>query len=349
MTEPISRIPTVSVQRRQEILDLPPTIRSHRPLYRSMPFSSAVEVCPGWSGTDDAASIRVLAWNAARCTDVESFAKFIGKEKPDVILLTEMDWGMARSGQRHTSREIAARLDYGYAFAVEFLELGLGDESERATYAGSHNDVGYHGAAILSRRPLEHVSRVPIELGGGWFAPARGQRRVGGRIALCAVVTVGGRGIVVSAIHIESESNPAERSREMKNLFHSLATNYRGLPVVIGGDLNTFSVSKDDLDNDMARSRRQEEDPLRFRIPVPHEPLFALARHRGFEWNGSNLSERPTHHERRGGEAEWEMKLDWFLTRRLKPSVPAVVPAHDPVSNRVLSDHDAIAVTISAE
>ncbi len=99
--------------------------------------------------------------------------------------------GYGALGQIHTARELAARLSLGYAFGVEFLELGLGDEREQATHTGAANDVGYHGAAILCGRPLSRARRVRLEESGGWFDGSRGQRRIGGRMALCAAVALG--------------------------------------------------------------------------------------------------------------------------------------------------------------
>jgi hypothetical protein len=105
-----------------------------------------------------------MAWNAERCKRVEAAAGLLAPTGADAILLSEMDWGMARSGQRHATRELAAALGCGYVFAVEFLELGLGNEAERARHAGEANAVGYHGGAILSRHPL--LEPALVRLGG---------------------------------------------------------------------------------------------------------------------------------------------------------------------------------------
>ena len=77
----------------------------------------------------------------------------------DVVLLTELDVGMARSGNRHTVRELARTMGAGYAFGVEYVELGLGDDREKAWHAGESNAVGLHGNAILSKAPLDASGR----------------------------------------------------------------------------------------------------------------------------------------------------------------------------------------------
>jgi len=353
MSKDTGPIRIVSQERRREILAMQPTAAVHGELYDRMPFAEVVEVVPAVvnaaraTATLPSGSVRVLAWNAARCTDVDSFARFIGAAGADLVLLTEMDWGMARSGQIHTARELATRLSLGYAFAVEFLELGLGDEREKAAYGGAVNEAGYHGAAILSSLPLSEARRIPLEKSGGWFDGARGQRRVGGRMALSLVATVGGNEVVFCSLHLESESEPAERTRELRVLFDQLDAAYPGRPVVIGGDLNTFSVSKTDLDDPAVLRGKATEDPVRFADPVRYEPLFVLAEERGYEWKLSNVPGIPTHHEQESPTRTGTMKLDWFLTRGVRILSPSILPALDDATKARLSDHDAIIVTVA--
>ena len=71
----------------------------------------------------------------------------------------------------------------GYAFGVEFLELDLGDAREREWHAGQSNQLGLHGAAILSPHPLGRPALIRLESDGDWFDGRHGERRVGGRIA----------------------------------------------------------------------------------------------------------------------------------------------------------------------
>jgi hypothetical protein len=117
-----------------------------------------------------------------------------------VLLLSELDQGMARSGQRHATRELASRLGCGYAFGVEFLELGLGDVREREAHAGVENAVGYHGGAILSSSAFVETALVRVERSGRWFDGVLGERRVGGRIAVLCRLSLGGRELAVASV-----------------------------------------------------------------------------------------------------------------------------------------------------
>ncbi len=91
---------------------------------------------------------------------------------------------MARSGNRYVARELADRLGMQFAFAVEFVELSLGGEEERAALPpDAVNEFGVHGGAILSRFPLERPAAVRFEFDGAWYADDSLEPRVGGRCA----------------------------------------------------------------------------------------------------------------------------------------------------------------------
>jgi hypothetical protein len=80
---------------------------------------------------------------------------------------------------------------------------------------------------------------------------------------------------------------------------------------------------------------------------MPHEPLFALAERRGYDWRACNAVGTSTERRRRGdGHARGTLALDWFFARGLDVSAPEVIAAVDPGSGSALSDHEAIAVTI---
>ena len=94
-----------------------------------------------------------------------------------------------------------------------------------------------------------------------------------------------------------------------------------GLPVLIGGDLNTGNHCPPDFD---WRS----------------ETLFASAGARGYDWSFTpdGMTTRPsliTPHPTR------TMKLDWFAARGLTCTGSALIPALD-ANGRPLSDHEAI-------
>jgi endonuclease/exonuclease/phosphatase family metal-dependent hydrolase len=327
----------------------PATPAAHAAALAALPFADAVEVRPGSAPRALPAAARVVAWNAERCRDVEAAARLLGASGADVLLLSELDHGMARSGQVHAARALAERLGFGCAFAVEFLELGLGGPAERAALpADAENAVGYHGNAILSRAPLRRPAVVRLGDDGAWFDGERGERRVGGRIAVVAQVELAGAPVTVAAVHLESHGDPAQRAAQTTALLDALDAYDPRAPVVIGGDLNTFSLGLAQVADGAAVAAALRDDPARWCRPERHEPLFALAAARGYDWRAANVLGEPTHRHGTGsGSARGALKLDWLLVRGLAASAPAVLDAVDPRTGAMLSDHEAVAATVA--
>jgi endonuclease/exonuclease/phosphatase family metal-dependent hydrolase len=346
----MNQLPVLSLEQRKRIADLPSTRSVHERLLTEMPFLSEVEVQPPpIDASAPGGGCRVVAWNSERCRRIDAAERFLMARKADLILLSEMDWGMARSCQLHTTRMLAERLQYGYAFAIEFLELGLGDAEERRIFAGQDNLIGYHGAAILFRwQPLD-VRAVRLERSGGWFDGSRGERRVGGRIALIARFQLSDVPVTFASVHLESDTDAKDRAAQMRVLFNNIESHHPCGSALIGGDLNTFSVSHAELNDEVLLQKELAQDPERLANPVAYEPLFILANSYGYEWESANLAEAPTQRlSRHASSGRRRLKIDWFLTRRLEVLRPELIEAVDSQDGSELSDHDAIAVTVDA-
>ncbi|MFI5315420.1 MAG: endonuclease/exonuclease/phosphatase family protein [Myxococcota bacterium] len=332
-----SALPEVPLARRREILAAAPSAARHAELLAELGFADALDFAPlrAWTRLRDE-PLRVVAWNAQRCRDPARAAEFLRATGADVFLLSELDVGMARSGQANAPRELAGRLGCSSAFAVEFLELGLGDARERESLAGQENAVGYHGGAILARGDLLAPEVLRVELGGRWFDGRLGERRVGSRIAVLCRLAVAGRELAFASLHLESHSDPDERAAQLAAVLDRLERFAPGAPALVGGDVNTHSLGRAELEDRERLRAALAREPSRLSDPVAHEPLFALAERRGFAWRAANLRPAPTY--KRDGRGA--LQLDWFFARGLDVSEPAVLPSGD------LSDHDAIALSL---
>jgi hypothetical protein len=98
----------------------------HDRLAALLPCLQAIEYRPPPAPHALTAEIRIAAWNAERCKYQSQSAELLAGTQVDIVLLSELDVGMARSGNRHTVAELAGDLGMGYAFGVEYVELGLG-------------------------------------------------------------------------------------------------------------------------------------------------------------------------------------------------------------------------------
>ncbi len=290
-----------------------------------------------------AGAARIAFWNVERGKYLDASARLLGGLDATALLLCELDLGMARSGQRHTTRDLAARLGAGYAFGVEFLELGLGDARERDWHQGEANEAGLHGAAVLARVALERPALIRLEASGDWFDGRHGERRVGGRIAIAATLRVAGAPITLVSVHFESHGDPPRRAVQLARLLDAIDSYAPTQPVLIGGDLNTSTLSRD-----WARGTGVKPVLPRERVldPVPYEPLFEVAAARNYDWRACNALGVPTQRTRPDGTPAHPLgKIDWFLARDLDVAEPATIPAIDP-DGRAISDHDVLAVTI---
>jgi endonuclease/exonuclease/phosphatase family metal-dependent hydrolase len=305
------------------------------------PPPAGAEPLSGW--------VRVAAWNLERGRHPDAMAALLRRTGADVVLLSEADIGMARSGNVDVPAVIAGELGMGSAFAVEFVELGLGDRRETAAIeaaGGGTNDRGLHGNAILSSVPLSNATPVRIELRGDWFTAERGEPRVGGRVAVVGQIDLDGEPLTLASVHLESASDANDRAEQMDVVLAAVD----GLAgeagaAIVGGDCNTFGASFVELADHATLRRMREADPTRFAWPVAYEPLFEMAGQRGFEWVDANVAAPTTEHTPDGAPLHHPLKIDWFLTRGLEARRPTVVPALGP-DGAVLSDHRLLAVSV---
>ncbi|MDR6290418.1 endonuclease/exonuclease/phosphatase family metal-dependent hydrolase [Inquilinus ginsengisoli] len=291
-----------------------------------VPALTAVEHRPG---PDESAPLpgrlRVAAWNAERLKYAAPSAALL--RGADVVLLTEADIGMARSGNRHTVRDLAEALGMGWAYGVEFVELGLGDSRECEWHADEDNRIGLHGNAILSRHRLVDPVIIPLDAGGTWFAGRTGsQRRLGGRMALAARLD-SPRPLWLVAAHLESHSDAADRGRQAERLVAAIDRLVpAGAGVVLGGDFNTTEAP----------------GPL---DATGAEPLFAVLRDAGFDWRRCNAP-GPTQRTRPDGTPVPPFaKLDWLFTRNAEAEAPETIAAVD-AEGQAISDHEVVAATV---
>ncbi|MFV0333264.1 MAG: endonuclease/exonuclease/phosphatase family protein [Tropicimonas sp.] len=318
----------VSLAEREALLAGAQDGLSHEAAWQRVAALEEVELA-GHDAAEGAAPerIRVGAWNVQQCHFPEPGAALLASRKFDLVLLSEVDIGMRRTGQANTPGLLAAGQGHGYGFAVEFLELRSPDGIVPGTTGGAPNVQGFHGNGFTSRQRPTDLALIRLAPEADWFVkPRRDQARVGGRVAIAGRFRLGTGSFIAVSVHLESDTDGEGRGRQMAQLLDCIDRFAPGEPVLIGGDFN-------------AGARHPTFD-------ASSEALFGVAAAAGYDWRGCNL-DRPTSRRSRVTNAVQQSAAhyDWFFTRGLRASAPQVIAAVDGEGG-ALSDHELIAVTV---
>jgi endonuclease/exonuclease/phosphatase family metal-dependent hydrolase len=322
LVDQLTAVPAAECER---FLGLPHTPTGHAEAYAAVPAFGQVELrqANNRPAVDDE-RVRIASWNLERCLYPQQSARLLQRSGADIALLTEMDIGMLRTGQVHTTGEVAEQLGHGYCYGLEFLELNQMEPPGGHARNGDTNRVGFHGNAITAAAPIRNPVVIGLDEVADWFAPAAQQRRVGRRMALAATFEFAAVRFVACTVHLENRTDGAGRAGQMRTLLDALDGYADGLPVVIGGDLNTDVAPGDYTD--------------------AAEPLFAAATERGYDWARSNLA-LPTTRASAWSPGDGTRQLDWFCVRGADVDDPAVVPALGD-DGTVFSDHEMVLLSL---
>jgi len=320
---------------------------------------------------------RFLAWNIERGTQIEAqleaFRSHPYLKTCDVLLITEADAGMARSGNRMVAEVLARELGMAQVFAPCYIALGKGSGVER--HVEGENTFGLHGNAILSRYPLSDVRLIPLD--NGVDKMAHREQRLGRQAAVAARIDFPNLSLDAVSVHLDAQSTQRHRREQMRCVLDTIGP---GMPAILGGDWNTSTYDSSHAVRAILgfwlRVMMGVDHVIRnhYLHPERHfeRGLFQLLVDRGFEYDRSNrMGEHTVCYDvcdprAAGSLREWvpqwcfafirwslrnhqgrcPWKLDWFATRGLRAENPAVI--HDLREGRAtpMSDHDALGVDL---
>jgi len=184
------------------------------------------------------APLRAVAWNVERGKRFSALMGVLQNEPwlrdADLLMLTEVDIGMGRSGNRNVPRELARALHMGYVFANYHLVLAPGDLAERDH--GADNQLGLHGAALLTRLPVTRFWGVALPEFTDKFHSL--EKRLGSKRALLVEVELPDGPLLVVVVHLDPFAPPNHRAAQLRLVVDAIART--GIErVLLGGDLNT--------------------------------------------------------------------------------------------------------------
>jgi endonuclease/exonuclease/phosphatase family metal-dependent hydrolase len=322
------------------------------------------------------ACVRAVAWNIERGKRLTGVVRALKNHAvlrgADVLLATELDYGMARTENRFVARELAQGLGLRYVFAPCYLALnkGSGLESEVA----GENALGLHGNAILSRFPLRRAHSLKLPNGKDKM---RGkEKRLGNQRAVVADVAHPLGEFRAVSLHLDAHSTQPHRARQMRLVLAHLSTLQPQLPTLIGGDWNTTTYNSRRASYAILGYFRRVAMGVR-RVIERHYPhpdrwferkLFREIERRGYVYRELNAHGVGTLHydvtdiASNTNLGDWvpawcfpfinwalsrhegrcSLKLDWFAGRRIRPVSPPRVVSDLSDAEGALSDHDAI-------
>jgi endonuclease/exonuclease/phosphatase family metal-dependent hydrolase len=324
--------------------------------------------------------VSTLAWNIERGIQLDGILDALKHhdrlQNKDLLLLTELDYGMARSGNRFVAQEIAEALDLNYAFAPVYIALQKGSGVESAM--SGENTASIHGLGMFSRYPMTNVHAVPLPNGKDkmWGK----EKRLGYLRALIADIGHPSGTFRAVTVHLDAHCSRAHRRKQIKIILDHLDS-LPLLPTILGGDWNTTTFnSQNSTRAIMGYWRRVFMGPknvAKNHLPHPERyferPLFRDLETRGYHWRDLNNVGAGTLHyhvesiEKNTNLRDWvpewcfpfifwaagrvggsvSGRLDWFAAKgiELAPGCkPQTISDLADSAGVPLSDHDAIAL-----
>lgn len=324
------------------------------------------------------AKIGAVAWNIERGNRFEGIVDAL-KNNPklkdkDLLLLTELDYGMARSGNRFVARELAKELGLNYAFAPVYIALQKGSGVEE--FAEGENTKSLHGLAMFSKFPIKNAHAVPLPNGKDKMIGK--EKRLGQLRALIAEIEHPLGDFRAVTLHLDAHCSRAHRHLQMKIVLDHLET-LQELPTIIGGDWNTTTYNSQNATRAILGYFRRVlmgvKNVVYNHFPHPdryfERGLFGELEKRGFEYKSLNESGVGTLHydvesiEKNTNLRDWvpawcfpfifwaarrvggtvSGRLDWFAGKDFEvKGKPQTIGDLKDAEDVPLSDHDAIAL-----
>lgn len=322
--------------------------------------------------------VRALAWNLERGAAFEGIVKAF-KEHPelkdrDVLLLTELDYGMARSKNRFVAQELASQLKMNYAFAPVYIALQKGSGVEK--FVEGENTKSIHGLGLFSKYPLKNVHAIPLPNGKDKMKGA--EKRLGHLRALVAEVEHPAGTFRAVTTHLDAHCSRKHRQLQMRIILEHL-DKLPKMPTLIGGDWNTTTFNSQNATRAILGYWRRlfmgVRNVVENHFPYPdryfERGLFAELENRGYRYRELNEEGVGTLHydvksiEKNTNLRDWvpawcfpfifwaagrvggrvSARLDWFAGRDIVPiGKPKTIQNLTDDDGSPLSDHDAIAL-----
>jgi len=238
--------------------------------------------------------LRAITWNLERGKNFEGILEVFRAssyfQDIDLFFLTEVDWGMARSGNRNVAEDLAKALGLYAYFAPSYFNLTHGHGSER--HIGGQNRLGLHGKSILSRYPLSNLRSIGMPNATNKLKSK--EARLGEKRALLADLKWGDQKITLVCAHLDAFSSPYARMQQLSEAVKACFFESR---VLMAGDWNTNSINSTSsltLFQSMIRQLLMPgpQKMIREHFPYPYrkfdKPLFEMLQRNHLDYENFN-------------------------------------------------------------
>jgi endonuclease/exonuclease/phosphatase family metal-dependent hydrolase len=197
--------------------------------------------CSDHEGIGECRELKVVQWNIERAYKLAEIIELLKRLEADVIVVQEIDVYCQRSGYRNSAKELCEQLKMNGIFVVEFLEIRSSRRSKSA------QGGGWHGNGILSKFELTDIRVIPHGHSPvNWSKEGWKYRepRVGGRVAITAIISHQGIPIQVYSIHLEIFCGIFGRLCQFADILRDVRSQIATKDIqhfLVFGDLNTMA------------------------------------------------------------------------------------------------------------
>lgn len=187
--------------------------------------------------------LKAVTWNIERGKRYDAIERALTThpdlKDADLYFLTEVDWGMARSGNRNVAADLAKSLGAHAYFAPSYFNFTNGHGNER--HLSGQNTLGLHGKAVLSRFPLTELRASPMPNAVDKLTSK--EARIGQKRSLTGVLEARGRKVSLACVHLDAFSSPKMRAVQIREAVKPLLGGLGPGPSLVAGDWNTNTIN----------------------------------------------------------------------------------------------------------
>ena len=157
--------------------------------------------------------------------------------RPDILALQEADKETGRAGGQHVAAKLAEEMGVHFVHVGAGIPRGIAPE-QREWWLNFEEQIALHdpgdtGVALLSRVPLDDITRIDLPWHRCAWRP---------RLAMAATIELAGRQVRLFNVHVDPHGALDNQHQQVEALLEH-AGQYEG-PSLIVGDFNTLSRQK---------------------------------------------------------------------------------------------------------